>query len=85
MAAMSTTQVASRMALAQPTRSLRSSSSSSRVFGVALPPRCLPSIRCVAQAQQISSSAPDLQGGIVQRSTVLSPALSTIAFGQELG
>lgn len=84
MAAMSTTQVASRMA--QPTRLLRSSVSSSRVFGVApLPPRCLPSFRCVAQAQQTSSSAPDLQVGIAQRSTALSPALSTIAFGQELG
>ena len=65
MAAMSTTQVASRMALAQPARSLRSSVSSSRVFGVApLAPRCLPSFRCVAQTQQTSSSAPDLQVGL---------------------
>ncbi len=48
MAAMSTAQVASRMA--QPTRLLRSSVSSSRVFGVApLPPRCLPSFRSYQQ------------------------------------
>ncbi|EIE27294.1 hypothetical protein COCSUDRAFT_52123 [Coccomyxa subellipsoidea C-169] len=80
MAAVSTSQVAGRSALAQSARALRPVASPSRVFGVSPLPLRLPSIRCSAQAQHSVESL-KLQEQITRAAAWSTAAATLLAAG----